>query len=116
MLYQELAEGTLVTFNLEGALPIFQERYVSPQAGTPHVVRGGSPSAFDRLLRNETGTGKTLAFLLPIFRRMKLGGAGPQAMVICPTRELAMQVAGEAERFGEAIRLRRGCREGHLEL
>jgi hypothetical protein len=39
MPYHELAEGTLVTFNLEGALPIFQERYVSPQAGTV-VLRG----------------------------------------------------------------------------
>jgi hypothetical protein len=39
MPYQELAQGTLVTFSLEGALPIFQERYVSPQAGTV-VLRG----------------------------------------------------------------------------
>jgi hypothetical protein len=39
MSYHELAEGTLVTFNLEGPLPIFQERYVSPQAGTV-VLRG----------------------------------------------------------------------------
>ena len=39
MSYYELAEGTLVTFNLEGALPIFQERYVSSQAGTV-VLRG----------------------------------------------------------------------------
>jgi len=39
MPYYELAEDTLVTFNLEGALPIFQERYVSPQAGVV-VLRG----------------------------------------------------------------------------
>ena len=39
MSFHELAEGTLVTFNLEGALPLFQERYVSPQAGTV-VLRG----------------------------------------------------------------------------
>jgi hypothetical protein len=39
MSYHELAEGTLVTFSLEGALPIFQERYVSRQAGTV-VLRG----------------------------------------------------------------------------
>jgi hypothetical protein len=39
MSYHELAEGTLVTFDLEGALPIFEERYVSPQAGTV-VLRG----------------------------------------------------------------------------
>ena len=39
MPFHEIAEGTLVQFNLEGALPIFQERYVSPQAGTV-VLRG----------------------------------------------------------------------------
>lgn len=39
MPFYEIAEGTLVTFNLEGALPIWQERYVSPQAGTV-VLRG----------------------------------------------------------------------------
>jgi len=39
MSFHELAEGTSVTFNLEGALPILQERYVSPQAGTV-VLRG----------------------------------------------------------------------------
>jgi ATP-dependent RNA helicase RhlE len=48
----------------------------------------------------ETGTGKTLAFLIPIFERLARGSSDPQAVVICPTRELAMQVAGEAERFG----------------
>jgi superfamily II DNA/RNA helicase len=48
----------------------------------------------------ETGTGKTLAFLLPIFHRFTPGGVDPQALVVCPTRELAIQVAGEAVRFG----------------
>jgi superfamily II DNA/RNA helicase len=51
----------------------------------------------------ETGTGKTAAFLLPILNGMQPGGVDPQALVICPTRELAMQVAGEARRFGESI-------------
>jgi superfamily II DNA/RNA helicase len=54
----------------------------------------------------QTGTGKTLAFLLPIFERMDPGGADPQAVVICPTRELAIQVAGEAERFGAYLGIR----------
>jgi ATP-dependent RNA helicase RhlE len=34
---------------------------------------------------------------------MQPGGVDPQALVICPTRELAMQVGGEAKRFGAAI-------------
>jgi len=54
----------------------------------------------------ETGTGKTLAFLLPIFQRMEPGARDPQALVVCPTRELALQVAAEAERFGACLGVR----------
>jgi superfamily II DNA/RNA helicase len=54
----------------------------------------------------ETGTGKTLAFLLPIFQRLQTGGSDPQALVVCPTRELALQVAAEAERFGAPLGVR----------
>ena len=54
----------------------------------------------------QTGTGKTLAYLLPMFETIEAGGADPQAVVICPTRELAIQVAGEAERFGKHLGLR----------
>ena len=54
----------------------------------------------------ETGTGKTLAFLLPIFHKLKTGQSDPQALVVCPTRELAIQVAGEAERFGQHMGVR----------
>jgi ATP-dependent RNA helicase DeaD len=51
----------------------------------------------------QTGTGKTLAFLLPILEKITPGGSDPQAIVVCPTRELAIQDAGEAERFGNAL-------------
>jgi len=54
----------------------------------------------------ETGTGKTLAFLLPIFHGFRPGLDDPQALVICPTRELAIQVAGEADRFGKPLGVR----------
>ncbi|MHC4429411.1 MAG: DEAD/DEAH box helicase, partial [Planctomycetota bacterium] len=54
----------------------------------------------------ETGTGKTLAFLLPIFNRFDVGVQNPQALVVCPTRELAIQVAREAERFGKNLGIR----------
>jgi len=64
----------------------------------PLLLRGG-----DLVGVAETGTGKTAAFLLPILNAMQPGGADPQALVICPTRELAMQVAGEARRFGDSI-------------
>jgi len=54
----------------------------------------------------ETGTGKTLAFVIPIVQRLQPGGQDPQALVVCPTRELALQVAAEAVRFGQHAGLR----------
>ncbi len=56
----------------------------------------------------ETGSGKTLAFLLPGIKRMldgllgKAGAGRPRALVLAPTRELAMQSAKVAEQACEA--------------
>ena len=41
----------------------------------------------------QTGTGKTAAFALPLLERLESGSSRPQALVLAPTRELAMQVA-----------------------
>jgi ATP-dependent RNA helicase RhlE len=54
----------------------------------------------------QTGTGKTLAYLLPILQAYKSGEDGTHAVVVCPTRELAIQVAGESERFGKYLGVR----------
>jgi ATP-dependent RNA helicase RhlE len=54
----------------------------------------------------ETGTGKTLAFLLPFYQQIEPDPIGPRALVVCPTRELAIQVAREAERFGRYLGIR----------
>ncbi|MHB8340358.1 MAG: DEAD/DEAH box helicase [Mycobacteriales bacterium] len=49
-----------------------------------------------------TGTGKTLAFGIPLLERVEAGGTEPQALVVVPTRELCVQVAGDLERAGES--------------
>jgi ATP-dependent RNA helicase DeaD len=47
----------------------------------------------------QTGTGKTAAFALPILSRLDLDQREPQALVLAPTRELAVQVAEAFERY-----------------
>ena len=47
----------------------------------------------DLLGQAQTGTGKTAAFALPILESIDVKRAEPQALVLCPTRELAIQVA-----------------------
>jgi ATP-dependent RNA helicase DeaD len=59
----------------------------------------------DLLGQAATGTGKTAAFALPILQRLAAEGRGegPLALVLTPTRELAMQVAEAVHRYGKAM-------------
>ena len=47
----------------------------------------------------QTGTGKTAAFGLPLLQLADSGKRHPQALVICPTRELCLQIVNEIENF-----------------
>lgn len=65
----------------------------------------------------KTGSGKTLAFMLPVMRHVLLqerpvAGEGPIGLLIAPTRELAIQIYGEAKRFARAVGLRCVCAYG----
>src|SRR5213593_4275336 len=59
----------------------------------------------DVLAKSPTGSGKTLAFALPIVERTKPGNS-PAALVLVPTRELALQVADEIAAVAAPKRLR----------
>ncbi|MCS6798705.1 MAG: DEAD/DEAH box helicase [Myxococcota bacterium] len=54
----------------------------------------------DLIVQAQTGTGKTAAFGLPLVDRLVRPGGGVQALVLAPTRELALQTAREIERLG----------------
>ncbi len=62
----------------------------------------------DAYLHAETGTGKTLAYLLPIFSRLDASLAATQAVIVAPTHELAIQIQRQctdlAQNAGWAIR------------
>jgi len=47
----------------------------------------------------QTGTGKTAAFSLPLLQLIQPEQKYPQALVVCPTRELCMQIVNEIELF-----------------
>ncbi|HEY6533779.1 MAG TPA: DEAD/DEAH box helicase [Acidimicrobiales bacterium] len=59
----------------------------------------------DVLGQAATGTGKTAAFALPLLERLAPGdrGTGPTALVLVPTRELAMQVSEAIHRYGRPV-------------
>jgi superfamily II DNA/RNA helicase len=63
---------------------------------TPNRVQSESIPALldgrDVVIQSPTGSGKTLAFLIPLLERFRPGSPGPRALIVTPTRELAIQV------------------------
>jgi ATP-dependent RNA helicase RhlE len=60
----------------------------------------------DVLAKSPTGSGKTLAFGIPLVERAPVDGKMPAALVLVPTRELALQVREELEPIAAARRIR----------
>jgi ATP-dependent RNA helicase DeaD len=59
----------------------------------------------DLLGQAATGTGKTAAFTLPLLQRIEHGGKQrPSALILVPTRELAIQVGEAVQRYGKELR------------
>jgi ATP-independent RNA helicase DbpA len=54
----------------------------------------------DLIGQSTTGSGKTAAFALAILQKLKLGERRPQAVILCPTRELCAQVARDFRKLG----------------
>jgi len=77
--------------------------YESPspiQAATIPVLLQGR----DVVGQAQTGTGKTAAFALPILSQIDLEQRAPQALVLTPTRELAIQVAEAFQRYASHLK------------
>ncbi len=68
------------------------------QKSLPHVLAGK-----DLIAQAETGSGKTAAFGLGILQHLDPGRFDCQALVLCPTRELAAQVANEIRRLASPL-------------
>jgi len=57
----------------------------------------------DILGLSHTGSGKTAAFTLPLLAKLDFKKRLPQALILCPTRELAVQVCEEVHRLGSKL-------------
>ena len=51
----------------------------------------------------QTGTGKTAAFGLPVIQKTDLDLHAPQTLILCPTRELCLQIAGDLTDFSKYV-------------
>ena len=58
----------------------------------------------DMVALAQTGTGKTAAFGLPILQKIDISDVQPQALILCPTRELCLQIAGDLQDFSKYVR------------
>jgi ATP-dependent RNA helicase DeaD len=98
------ADDTFAALGLSGpALAALAEiGYESPspiQAATIPALLAGD----DVLGQAQTGTGKTAAFALPLLSRIDLAQRDPQALVMVPTRELAIQVAEAFQKYAARL-------------
>ena len=95
-----LTLGTFADFDLPEAISrgLQDLGYKSPtrvQHEVYQVVRDGH----DTVVQSHTGSGKTTAFSLPVLVGVNASEPNVQAVILCPTRELAGQVATEASRI-----------------
>lgn len=65
----------------------------------PDILRG-----IDITAQAQTGSGKTVAFSIPLLENVFVDDRSPQAIVLCPTRELSLQVAGEITKLSSYIK------------
>ena len=77
----------------------FEEPSPIQELTIPEALKG-----IDIIGQAQTGTGKTLAFTVPLLQKIFIPDNSPQAIVLCPTRELCIQVAGEIGKIGSHMK------------
>ena len=87
----ELLRG-IADLGFETPMPV-QEKVI------PELLSGDH----DLVALAQTGTGKTAAFGLPMIQRIDTGRAVPQALILAPTRELCLQIAGDLADFSKYV-------------
>ena len=66
----------------------------------PFIINGGG----DLIALAQTGTGKTAAFGLPVLNMIDAQSKDTQVLVLCPTRELCLQITGDLKNFSSKMK------------
>ncbi|MDC3253145.1 DEAD/DEAH box helicase [Crocinitomicaceae bacterium] len=85
---------SLKTLGFETPTPIQQE-------AIPHLLKEES----DFVGLAQTGTGKTAAFGLPLVSKVEEGRKKPQGLIICPTRELCLQISKDIQNYSKNLQV-----------
>lgn len=98
----EITVGDLPAHWLEAMQRMGWSQLMPVQAkAIPYLIAGQ-----DLMVQSRTGSGKTGAFLFPLLEKINPLQASCQTLILVPTRELALQVFGEAETLFRGTRLR----------
>lgn len=77
--------------------------YVAPMPVQEEVIPYLLGENNDVVALAQTGTGKTAAFGLPIIQKIDINSRVPQALILCPTRELCLQIAGDLNDYSKYV-------------
>lgn len=77
--------------------------YENPMPVQEEVIPYLLGSGNDVVALAQTGTGKTAAFGLPLIQKIDVKKRVPQALILCPTRELCLQIAGDLNDYSKYI-------------
>jgi len=96
------------TFEELGIMPsilkaISELGYENPMPVQEEVIPFLLGNANDVIALAQTGTGKTAAFGLPIIQKINVESYSPQALILCPTRELCLQIADDLNDYSKYI-------------
>jgi ATP-dependent RNA helicase DeaD len=98
----------LKTFEELGVAPnirraIIEMGYENPMPVQEEVIPYLLGNENEVIVLAQTGTGKTAAFGLPILQQIQVNNVQPQAVVLCPTRELCLQIADDLNDYSKYI-------------
>ena len=96
------------TFDELGVAPVIQRALVELGFEMPMPVQAEVIPQLLEQTKNiiglaQTGTGKTAAFGIPIIQKTKLKELSPQTLILCPTRELCLQISGDLTDYSKYI-------------